>query len=148
MERAQESFEPINETIKGKCVGADTLGAQSSEQRRSTKVHKHLPTPCYKTETRRPRPGCLPPFPGLFCRAAQYGCVAFALLQIRRGNKRGSACSSVHPSSVSLLLPLPFAITHGLRCLMLATSGFHGSQLCVNSSPPGCVFLNTGIMFS
>lgn len=64
-------------------------------------------------------------------------------------NKKGNGCSSVHPSSVSLLLLLlPFAITHGLRCLLLATSGLHGSQLCVNSSLPGCVFLNTGTMFS
>lgn len=42
LERAQESFEPINVISKGKCMGADPSGTQSTEQRQSTKVHKNI----------------------------------------------------------------------------------------------------------
>lgn len=132
---------------KGKCMGADTLGARSTEQRQSTEVHKRI-YPLHAIKQKRLCPVWMPPFSGLFCWAAQYIPLSLHDAPDILWNKKGNACSSVHPSSVSLLLSLPFAITHGLRCLMLATSGFHGSQLCVNSSLPGCVFLNTGTMFS
>lgn len=144
LEGAQESFEPINVIIKGKCMGADPSGTQSTEQRQSTKVHKNIYPRHVKTE--KSVPGVSTPFSGLLCWAAQYS--AFPLPQILYGTRRGMAAHlSIRPQ-LAYCFFFFLAIAHGLRCLLLATSGLHGSQLCVNSSLPGCVFLNTGTMFS
>lgn len=70
LEGAQESFEPINVIIKGKCMGAGPSGTQSTEQRQSTKVHKNIYPRHVKTE--KSVPGVSAPFSGLLCWAAQY----------------------------------------------------------------------------
>lgn len=80
LERAQESFEAINAISKGKCMGADPSGTQSTEQRQSTKVHKNI-YPCHVLKQKSRCPVCL-------------------LLSL--GSSAGlPAQISVHPSSVS-----------------------------------------------
>lgn len=144
LEGAQESFEPINVIIKGKCMGADPSGTQSTEQRQSTMVHKNIDPRHVKTEQSVPGVSALSLGSSAGLPSTQPSrCPRYFMEQ------EGEWLLICPSSSASLLLLLlPFAIAHGLRCLLLATSGLHGSQLCVNSSLPGCVFLNTGTMFS